>query len=221
MERPTAPSIVSDAEITPWRAWRADLRRYTSKMKGAGPLRAFYYLSSEETLWAIGVYRLNQALGRVRVPILGGMLRAIGRMFYLHVRRNYGIDLPATARIGPGLYIGHAGGIVIHSDAVIGACCAMTHGVTIGVGGSGDRRGVPRIGSHVFISSGAKIYGRIEVGDYVIIRPNATVSRPVPTLSAVGGVPGVVTGSVARDDVLRLLFGADFAQEGPDSPRSA
>jgi serine O-acetyltransferase len=208
------------AETTPWRAWRADLRRYTSKMKGAGPLRAFYYLSTEETLWAIGAYRLNQALGRVRVPILGTVLRTIGRMVYLHVRRQYGIDLPATARIGPGLYIGHAGGIVIHSEAVIGENCAMTHGVTVGVGGSGDRRGVPRIGSHVFISSGAKIYGRIAIGDYVVIRPNATVSRPVPPFSAVGGVPGVVTGSVARDDVLRLLFGPDFAKENADRARS-
>jgi serine O-acetyltransferase len=191
-------------------------------MRGAGALQKFYYLSTEETLWAITVYRLNQAFARVRVPVLGALLRMLGRVYYLRVRQSYGIDLPATARIGPGLYISHAGGVVIHSDAVIGANCAMTHGVTVGVGGQGERRGVPRIGHHVFISSGAKLYGKIEIGDYVAIRPNATVSRSVPSCSAVGGVPGTVTGPVAREDVMALLFGGSARDYAPaEAPRNA
>lgn len=195
--------------VTPWRAWLADLHRYTDKMGGMTPLQRFYYLYTEETLWAIAVYRLNQAIGRVRIPVLGDILRALGRAFYLHIRQHYGIDLPATARIGPGLYISHAGGIVLHSDTIMGANCAITHGVTIGVGGRGEHRGVPRIGDCVFISAGSKVYGQITIGDYVMIRPNSTVSRSVPSLSAVGGVPGVITGPVAREDVLALIFGAD------------
>lgn len=206
---PEEKAFATNDPVSPWRAWLADLKRYTDKMPGAGRVRQFYYLSTEETLWAISAFRLNQALGRVRLPIVGWALRAWGRALYLHIRQHYGIDIPSTAHIGPGLYIGHAGGIILHSDAVLGANCAITHGVTIGVGGRGEGRGVPRIGDGVFISAGAKVYGRIEIGDYVMIRPNATVSRSVPALSAVGGVPGVVTGPVARDDIFALLFGAD------------
>ena len=43
-----------------------------------------------------------------------------------------GISIPAQAQIGKGLRIHHFGGIIIHSETVIGEGCTIYHGVTLG-----------------------------------------------------------------------------------------
>ncbi|HTB29953.1 MAG TPA: hypothetical protein VK715_13445, partial [Steroidobacteraceae bacterium] len=52
-----------------------------------------------------------------------------------------------------------------------------------------DPLGAPRIGARVQIGAGAKILGRVNVGDDVIIGANAVVVDDVPSGAAVGGVP--------------------------------
>ena len=69
-----------------------------------------------------------------------------------------GISIPAQAQIGKGLRIHHFGGIIIHSETVIGEGCTIYHGVTLG--DRGGWGGAPRIGNHVMIGAGAKILGR-------------------------------------------------------------
>jgi serine O-acetyltransferase len=103
-----------------------------------------------------------------------------------------GIYLPAAADVGPGLYIGHFGGIVVGADVTMGSNCNISQGVTIGVSGFGDRRGSPVIGSHVYIAPGAKVSGRIRVGDYVTIGANAVVTKDVPDGAVVVGIPARV-----------------------------
>src|SRR5438045_3924923 len=53
----------------------------------------------------------------------------------LAVQVCWGIEISRRALIGPGLYIGHFGGITVSSRAVLGADCALSQQVTIGVGG--------------------------------------------------------------------------------------
>ncbi len=48
------------------------------------------------------------------------------------------------------------------------------------------------IGNNVFIGAGAKIIGRIHVGDGAAIGANAVVTRDVPAGVAVAGVPARV-----------------------------
>jgi len=101
-----------------------------------------------------------------------------------------GISIPAQARIGRGLRIHHFGGIIVHSEAVIGEGCTLYHGVTLGdLGGWG---GAPSIGNHVVIGAGAKILGRIEVGDYCRIGANAVVRTSVPAGCLAVGVPAII-----------------------------
>ena len=75
-----------------------------------------------------------------------------------------------------------------------------------GTPGPGARAGAPVIGNNVFIGAGAKIIGRIQVGDGAAIGANAVVTRDVPAGAAVGGVPARVisnegsTGYVNRTD---------------------
>lgn len=101
-----------------------------------------------------------------------------------------GISIPAHAWIGKGLRIHHFGGIIIHSDSVIGEGCTLYHGVTLGdLGGWG---GAPHIGNHVIIGAGAKILGRIEIGDHCRIGANAVVRTSVPARCTAVGVPAVI-----------------------------
>jgi serine O-acetyltransferase len=75
---------------------------------------------------------------------------------------------------------------------VIGDDCLIRHGVTIGNSGSEDPFGAPTIGSRVQFGAGAKVLGRVRVGNDVIIGANAVVVRDVPDFAVVGGVPARV-----------------------------
>ena len=101
-----------------------------------------------------------------------------------------GISIPAKAHIGKGLRIHHFGGIIIHSDTVIGEGCTIYQGVTLG--DRGGRGGAPRIGNHVIIGAGAKILGAITIGDYCRIGANAVVRTSVPSHCLAVGVPAVI-----------------------------
>lgn len=108
---------------------------------------------------------------------------------------RYGISIPCGADIGPGLFIGHFGGIVVHPQARIGRCCNLSNGVTIGQANRGVRKGCPVIGDCVFIGPGAKILGKVIVGSHVAVGANAVVTTDVEDNQVVAGVPARVISS--------------------------
>jgi serine O-acetyltransferase len=112
---------------------------------------------------------------------------------------RYGIDISRDARIGSGLYIGHFGGIVVNADVVIGDNCNLSQGVTLGQVNRGAKAGCPTIGNNVYIAPGAKIIGRINVGDNAAVGANAVVVDDVPPNVAVGGVPARVISQVGSE----------------------
>jgi len=101
-----------------------------------------------------------------------------------------GISIPVQARIGKGLRIHHFGGIIIHSETVIGEGCTIYQGVTLG--DRGGWGGAPRIGNHVIIGAGAKVLGDVTIGDYCRIGANAVVRTSVPPHCLAVGVPAVI-----------------------------
>ena len=106
------------------------------------------------------------------------------KLVYLFLQRRmmskWGIELNAGATIGAGLRIAHYGGIFVGDDVVIGENCIISHDVTIGLSGSGDRRGAPVIGDNVYIAPGAKIVGKIRVGHNAQVGTNTFVNRNIP-----------------------------------------
>lgn len=106
-----------------------------------------------------------------------------------HYTIRYGIDISRDAQIGSGLYIGHFGGIFVNQGVVIGDNCNISQGVTLGRQNRGDRVGCPVIGNNVYIAPGAKVIGRVEVGDFVAIGANAVVVHDVAPHTSVGGIP--------------------------------
>ena len=118
------------------------------------------------------------------------------------MQASTGICLPATAKIGPGLRIPHAGTIVLHARTVIGSDCCLTHGVTIGISGSGERRGVPSLGDRVYVGANASIVGPIRIGNDVVVGANSLVNRDVPDHCTVLGVPASVVSHNGSEEYL-------------------
>jgi len=100
--------------------------------------------------------------------------------------------VPFLADIGSGFYIGHYGGIIVSPFSKIGKNCNLSHGVTIGQSNRGKNKGYPVVGNNVYIGPGAKIIGRVVIGDNVAIGANCVVTKDVPDNAVVVGVPGRV-----------------------------
>ena len=94
--------------------------------------------------------------------------------------------------IGEGLYIGHTGRVIINPMVKIGRNCNIATGVTIGAEQQGLRAGAPTIGSEVWIGTNAVIVGKINIGNDVMIAPNAFVNFDVPDHSIVMGNPAKI-----------------------------
>ena len=167
---------------------RADWRRAWQHASG-GPLRRLAACAASPGVQAVSVYRFGAwLLGEpwlVRLP-----LEPLYRVAYLLVQVLWGVELPRRAAVGPGLFIAHFGGIVVSERAVIGANCNLSQQVTIGVGGKGAKSGVPEIGDGVFIAPGARLFGRIRIGNNVAIGANAVVYRDIPDDAVVVLDPG-------------------------------
>ena len=116
-------------------------------------------------------------------------VRQLTVLLLRHYSIRFGIDISRDARIGSGLYIGHFGGIVVNEGVVIGDNCNISQGVTLGQQNRGARAGCPVIGNNVYIAPGAKIIGRVQVGDHAAIGANAVVVNDVAPHTTVGGVP--------------------------------
>lgn len=126
---------------------------------------------------------MSSVCGPVRI------LFPVCRLFRRHFMIKFGVQVNYLADIGPGFYIGHFGGISVSPHCKIGKNCNISQGVTIGTGGRGERHGAPDIGDNVYIGPGAKLFGRIRVGNNVAVGANAVVTKDVPDNAVVAGVP--------------------------------
>jgi serine O-acetyltransferase len=144
-------------------------------------------------LQVLGAYRFGQWLRRRRHPLLRAGLMPLRWIVHapLHqiLGRAYGITLAASAEIGPGLYIGHGGGIDLRQCS-LGAHCSIAQQTRIGPL-PGDVEG-PRIGNRVWIGAHARVLGPIVVADGATIAAGSHVAKDVPPRALVAGNPARV-----------------------------
>jgi serine O-acetyltransferase len=140
-------------------------------------------------LHAVAVYRFGHWLKHANL-VWQVLLSPIYLMLFRRVRIKWGIEIPRSAEIGPGLFIGHFGGVVVASEARIGSNVDISHQVTIGISGQGEKRGCPIVGDNVYIAPGAKLFGKIRIGNNVKIGANAVVYKDVPDNAVVVLDPG-------------------------------
>jgi serine O-acetyltransferase len=126
---------------------------------------------------------------------------------YLQSRSSavFQTDIHPAARIGRGIFLDHATGLVVGATAVIEDNVSMLQDVTLG--GTGKERGDrhPKIRHGVLIGAGAKILGNIEVGHCARIAAGSVVLQPVPHNATVAGVPAKVVGTAGCAEPARSM----------------
>ncbi len=168
-----------------------DYRRYCA----AGARNALSVIALTQGFWASFVFRASHwLLAHCRVPVLRTIAKAGSILLQKFIEILTGICIPARCDIGPGLYIGHFGGIFVDSEARLGANCNIAQGVTIGKGGRGELHGVPVLGDRVHVGANAVILGKITIGDDAVIGPGAVVMNSVPPRGVAMGNPARVVG---------------------------
>ena len=98
-----------------------------------------------------------------------------------------GAQISPRALIGKGLVIYHPHGMVIGATSTIGDFCTLTQTNLIGQRYGRDDR--PVIGDHFYAGAGAKIMGKIRIGNRVHVGANAVVLDSLPDDVTAVGVP--------------------------------
>lgn len=142
--------------------------------------------------------------------------RELALFMQSRISEVYAVDIHPAARIGMGILIDHATGVVIGETAVVEDDVSMLHEVTLGGTGKehGDRH--PKVRRGVLIAAGAKILGNVEIGEGAKVGGGAVVLDNVAPHTTVVGVPARPVGHT--DSALpalnmdhRILMDADPA----------
>ncbi len=104
----------------------------------------------------------------------------------------YAVDIHPATKMGSGIVLDHATGIVIGETAIVGDDVLILHGVTLGTKEfiKGDRH--PIVGNQVVIGAGASILGRTRIGDRSIVASGSLVLEDMPADVTIAGVPARV-----------------------------
>jgi serine O-acetyltransferase len=164
---------------------------YKKHKKYGGHFFGIVFLT--QGFWAVFQYRIAHF---IYLKVSWQPFRFLGLLWMLFWQKiieiTTGISIPASSRIGHSFYIGHFGGVIINSNAIIGNNCNISQGVTIGVSGRGEKRGTPIIEDDVYIGANAVVSGKITIGKGVLIGACSLVNSSVSDQSVVLGVPAVI-----------------------------
>lgn len=159
-----------------------DIKRYLQKDTITNRLKVILI---NHTFHLIFFYRLGVFCRKI--PILG---KIFGILIEYFIRIIYSSDISCKSKIGAGLMILHGHDIVIGADVVIGKNCKIFNGVTLGNKNTEiNINEQPILGNNVVVGTGAKILGKIFIGDNVKIGANSVVLIDIPSDSVAVGVP--------------------------------
>lgn len=135
----------------------------------------------------------------------GSGRKELAQLLQMRISEAFGVDIHPGARVGRGIMIDHATGVVIGETAVVGDDVSMLHGVTLGGTGKegGDRH--PKIGRGVLIGAGASILGNITIGDCSRVGAGSVVLHDVPPCKTVAGVPAKIVGNAGCSSPSRSM----------------
>ena len=115
----------------------------------------------------------------------GGLRGRVAAKYWAGLHRVWSVltqsEVHLHMRIGGGLRLPHATGIILHPESVIGPNCMIFQQVTLA--------GAVTVGGHVDIGAGAKVLGPLSIGDHARIGANAVVTRDVAPGATVAGNP--------------------------------
>lgn len=165
---------------------RSDYKKY--KKYGGNFITILFFTQG---FWAILQYRVANSVYKMKIPLIKQILQFFCMLWQKGIEITTGISIPASVQIGPSFYIGHFGGIILNANTRIGNNCNISQGVTIGVSGLDEKRGVPVIGDEVYIGANAVLAGKINIGDNALIGACSLVNTNVESNSVMLGVPAI------------------------------
>lgn len=120
--------------------------------------------------------------------------QSLALYFQSIVSETFAVDIHPAAKIGCGILLDHATSVVVGETSIVEDNVSILHEVTLGGTGkmTGDRHPIVRTG--VLIGAGAKILGRVEIGECAKIGAGSVVLDNVPPHKTVAGVPAVLIG---------------------------
>lgn len=137
-----------------------------------------------------------QALQGYRVAHWLWQQERSGMALFLQSRISevFQVDIHPAARIGKGILVDHATGIVIGETCVLDDNISIMQGVTLGGTGKeiGDRH--PKIRCGVLLSTGAIVLGNVVIGEGARVAAGSVVLTDVEPHSTVAGIPAVKVG---------------------------
>lgn len=111
------------------------------------------------------------------------------KLQYIFLSIISGSEINRDAHIAKSVRFPHLSGVIIHREAVIKEDCLIMQQVTIG---QTAENGAPIIERGVYIGAGAKILGKIRIGENAKIGANAVVLKNIPANTTAVGVPAHV-----------------------------
>ena len=194
LESPVLPSMLIrelfvEAMSSDWSigaAVRCDLHAVRDRDPAAHHYsRPFLYFKG---FHAIQAYRVAHWLWNASREALALFLQS-------RISEVFAVDIHPAARIGNGIMIDHATGVVVGETAVIEDNVSLLHGVTLGGTGkqSGDRH--PKVRKGVLIGAGASILGNVNIGEGAKVAAGSVVLADVAPHVTVAGVPAQVVGA--------------------------
>ena len=126
---------------------------------------------------------------------------------YLQSRSSgvFQTDINPSVRIGRGIFLDHATGLVVGQTASIDDDVSILQDVTLGGTGKEDGDRHPKIRRGVLIGAGAEILGNIEIGRCSRVAAGSVVLKPVPQNTTVAGVPAKVVGQAGCAEPARTM----------------
>jgi len=125
------------------------------------------------------------------------------------VSEAFHVDAHPAAKIGKGVMIDHATGVVIGETAVVGNNVSILHNVTLGGTGTTDGDRHPKIGDGVVLGAGATILGPVIVGTNVKIGAGSVVLQDIPDNSVAVGIPAKILRRERSEEVIEPSLSMD------------
>lgn len=119
------------------------------------------------------------------------LIRYFWQFKFSRLKAKYNIQIGPNM-LGPGFWLPHTigGGIIINCTSM-GNNCNTNVGVVIG-NSNFSQENRPIIGNNVTFCVGSKAYGKITIGNNVVVLPNSVVISNIPDNSLVAGNPAKV-----------------------------
>lgn len=170
---------------------KEDLRRYLEADK-----RANLFTTKRPRIFGDEIWRFLIAFRKFEYytntcnSLWGGWLRNYWHLKYHFYSILLGYSIPINV-IDEGLRLFHRGTIIISRFAKIGKnaqihCC-------VNIGQNKSREETPVIGDNCFIGPGAKLFGKIQLGNNIVIGANAVVNKSFTEDNVtIAGVPAKI-----------------------------